>query len=152
MLTPTFANQEEPMRRTIFAVAASVFTLAAFACATENAESNPVVSQPAPVGEIATKSAPAKGASFAADVMPILKVSCMRCHGNAGDLSLESYGAMMAGAKGEKVVVPGNPEGSTLVKFIDGGKSPRMPLGADPLSAAQINGIRAWIAAGAKND
>jgi len=140
------------MRRKMFAVVAIVFVAAALACASKAAEPDQAQAAPTAAGEIQTKSAPAKGASFAADVMPVLKASCARCHGNAGDVSLESYEAVMAGKKGEKIVVPGKPDESELVKYVDGRAAPRMPLGADPLSAAQIGAIRAWIAAGAKND
>jgi mono/diheme cytochrome c family protein len=138
-------SSKEVVMRSLVAVGfLSLFTAAALACGTEE--------KAAVAGDVVQKSAKPVTASFAGDVLPILKASCARCHGNAGDLSLESYGAVMAGAKGEKIVVPGNPDGSALLKYVDGRGAPRMPLGADPLSAAQINTIRAWIAAGAKND
>jgi mono/diheme cytochrome c family protein len=131
------------MRAIVILVSAVAFA-AALACGTEE--------KTAAAGDVVQKSAKPVAASFAADVTPILKASCAKCHGNAGGVSLESYAAVMAGAKGGKIVVPGDPDASELVKVIDGRDTPRMPMGADPLLAAQISAIRAWIAAGAKND
>lgn len=52
-------------------------------------------------------------------------------------------------------VAPGNPDDSYLVIKIEGGPriasgTARMPLGRAPLSAAQIQAIRQWIASGAQ--
>lgn len=131
------------MRTTPILVLAALLA-AALACGNEGKN--------AVAGDVVQKSATPKTASFAADVMPIFRASCTKCHGSAGGLSLESHAALMAGAKGEKMVVPGDPDASELVKYIDGRDSPRMPMGADPLPAARIDTIRAWIAAGARND
>jgi hypothetical protein len=55
-------------------------------------------------------------------------------------------------------VLPFKPDSSYLVHKIQGtqatvgGSGGRMPLGGTPLSAEQITLIRAWIAAGAKNN
>jgi mono/diheme cytochrome c family protein len=117
------------MRRTL-AIAAVLVALAAVAAA------------------LAAPTAP----SFAKDVAPILAARCIGCHGAAAGLSLESYAALRAGANGKPVVVPGDPGASRLVKLVDGRGQPRMPYGEDPLPAAQIEKIKAWIAAGAKND
>ena len=53
---------------------------------------------------------------------------------------------------GMKRIDPGNPEGSYLLKKLQGDSDingDQMPLGDAPLSAAQLDRIRAWIAAGA---
>jgi hypothetical protein len=58
----------------------------------------------------------------------------------------------MAGARGRPVVVAGNPDGSRLIQYIKGTRSPRMPKDAPPLSAADTKLISDWIAGGAKNE
>jgi hypothetical protein len=50
------------------------------------------------------------------------------------------------------VVVPAKPDASTLVLSIQGSVGARMPPGTYPLNQNQINGIRAWIVEGAKNN
>jgi hypothetical protein len=54
-------------------------------------------------------------------------------------------------------VVPGQPESSFLLMMIEGvdrcADSPQMPVSPrPPLSSAQIQLIRSWITAGARND
>ena len=140
------------MRALTILIPVGFCTAAALACATKGNATEEAAQPAAPGAGIVEKSAAPKKASFAADVLPILKASCARCHGNAGDLALDNYTAVMAGAKGKPVVVPGDPGASDLAKYVEGSKAPRMPLGADPLPASQISAIRDWIAAGAKND
>jgi hypothetical protein len=146
-------EEEVPMRALMILIPVGFCTAAALACATkgEGGQAAPVA-QAAPASGVVEMGAAAKKASFAADVLPIFKASCARCHGNAGDLALDTYAAVMAGAKGKPVVAPGDPNASDLLKSVDGRAAPRMPMGADPLPAAQITAIRDWIAAGAKND
>ena len=51
-------------------------------------------------------------------------------------------------------VIPGDPERSLLIHFIEGrrGEAHRMPLGGRSLSPAEIEMFRRWIAEGAKPD
>lgn len=87
--------------------------------------------------------------SFAADVLPIFKQSCTRCHGSSrqsGDLRLDSYAALMAGGEDGVVVIPNNAAGSLLVELISSGE---MPRNAAPLPAEKITLISEWINAGA---
>jgi hypothetical protein len=51
-------------------------------------------------------------------------------------------------------VVPGNPDGSALVKKIEGqaGAGPAMPYQQPRLDPSQVAALKSWIAAGAKND
>ncbi len=59
---------------------------------------------------------------------------------------MDSEAAVLEGGTSGKVVIPGNSRESLLVKRLMGATDgPRMPVGAEPLSAAQINLIRAWI-------
>ncbi len=93
-------------------------------------------------------------ASYSRQVAPVLALACNSCHGDAGGLSTRSYAELMKGGELGKVVVPGDPEASLLVHFLEGrrGEEHRMPLGGRPLAAAQLALIRRWIAEGAKED
>jgi hypothetical protein len=65
-------------------------------------------------------------------------------------------GKMSSGRKcvGKMLVVPGQPDMSLLLQKL--GPTPpcgsRMPIGGAPLTDAQMEMIRSWIAAGAQND
>jgi hypothetical protein len=56
--------------------------------------------------------------------------------------------------KGKKLVEPYHPEDSLLLDKVSGSPTcaSQMPLGGMALSASQVELIRSWIAAGAKND
>ena len=98
-----------------------------------------------------------------AQVSEVFAVSCVTsgCHSGgdpAADLSLEGdFAARIVGVdSGQrpdlKLVDPGNPDGSYLLIKVRGDDemvSQQMPPGA-PLSAEQVEIIRAWIASGAK--
>ena len=60
----------------------------------------------------------------------------------------------MLGGNLGKVIVPGDPDRSLLIHFLEGrrGENHRMPKDSRPLSPAQIDMIRRWIAEGARND
>ena len=55
---------------------------------------------------------------------------------------------------GEKRVIAGDPNGSLLVKKLEGDPNvgAQMPQGGTPLTPAQIKMVRDWILAGAKNN
>jgi len=91
-------------------------------------------------------------ASFALDVLPILEDACTICHGGAGGLALESYEALSLGGNSGPAVVPFEPDASLLVRRIEGTVPPRMPPDAPPLTAAEIERIRTWIAEGARDN
>jgi len=86
---------------------------------------------------------------FNRDIAPIFQASCNACH--TGDkaqahLRLDSEAAVFQGGISGKGVIPGNNSQSLLVERLVGAtRGPRMPVGADPLSPAQITTIRAWI-------
>jgi uncharacterized membrane protein len=86
-------------------------------------------------------------------VQPIFEQRCVKCHAGqdaAEGLRLTSYQEVMAGTEEEKVVVPGQPDESELVKRITGASEPRMPLDQEPLSDDEIDLIVQWIEAGAE--
>jgi hypothetical protein len=92
--------------------------------------------------------------SYGRQVAPILALYCNVCHGDAGGLSTRTHAGVLEGGNLGKVIVPGDPERSLLLHFVDGrrGESHRMPLGARPLTGEQIETIRRWISEGAKDD
>lgn len=92
--------------------------------------------------------------SYGREVAPILALHCNGCHGDAGGLSTSSHRDLMKGGNMGKVIVAGDADRSLLIHFIDGrrGEAHRMPLGGRPLTAAQIDTIARWIAAGGKDD
>lgn len=103
-------------------------------------------------------SAPAAAeVSFAREVAPVIQQKCVACHGERvglGAYRANTFAALMrAGASGVPSVVARSPEKSKLYQLVVE-KSPakRMPRGDDPLTPAQIDTIRRWIAEGAKFD
>jgi cytochrome c553 len=110
----------------------------------------------------------ASGVSFSRDIQPIFNSYCVVCHAGAGQagLTLEpasAYSNLVGvpsteSTNGELRVKAGTPDQSYLLAKVNGtqiaagGKGGQMPLGATPLSAAQISLIQQWIAAGAPNN
>jgi len=91
---------------------------------------------------------------FADDVLPILASNCFRCHGGVR----EKAGLNLADperirsvlASGHAPVVPGDPSRSELfARITSADPDERMPSDGTPLSAADIDTIRRWIAQGA---
>lgn len=112
----------------------------------------------------ASDSDPAKSVTFAQVQSEVLVPYCVDCHadgvaGNVGfatsGLELSSYAALMRGGlDGEHIVVPGDPCSSTLWRKLvgPGAAGSQMPLGGEPLSAAQIRLVSDWIVEGAHAD
>lgn len=95
-----------------------------------------------------------KPVSFYRQVRPILQRHCSGCHQPAkqgGGLQLITYELFKKGGENGASFVVGQPDESQIVKQISGPK-PEMPLNSDPLTAAQIEVIRNWIAQGASDD
>lgn len=86
------------------------------------------------------------------EVSGILAGRCVMCHqGPAAPLGLrlDSIDGVLAGSQKGPVVVAGKPEGSELLKRIEGTSLPRMPMTGPPfLSADEIALFEAWIAQG----
>lgn len=100
--------------------------------------------------------------NFTTEVQPIFNASCASaaCHGNQAGLTLTagvSYAEIVNVPATQSAllrVAPGDPAQSFLYLKITGCTPPacvgdRMPRGAAPLPAAQIETIREWIAGGA---
>jgi len=95
--------------------------------------------------------APAPAPTWSADVSPLFNKRCTPCHisqSQAG-LNLSTY---QSATSNERIIKPGSPDNSDLVKRIEGSIQPSMPYDGTSLSAEQIKLIRDWIADGAQNN
>jgi WD40 repeat protein len=91
---------------------------------------------------------PAAEPSYFREVRPLLQRNCQGCHQpnlKSSNLDLTSYEGLKTGGKR-------GPAFALLVPFLTGEMKPQMPLGQTPLAAEQIDLIRNWVAAGAKDD
>jgi hypothetical protein len=106
------------------------------------------------VGNIAAATAGAAAPSFERDVAPLLAEHCHACHGarkQESGLRLDSRAAALRGGDHGPALVPGKASASALVLAV-GGRHPevaRMPHRRDPLAAADVAVLTAWIDAGA---
>ena len=115
------------------------------------------------VAALRVGSAPAADAvpSFAADIKPLLSNRCLRCHGpddstrqggGDGGLRLDTPEGAGADLGGHAAIVPGDPGASHLLSRVatdDPGLVMPPPEAGDPLTPAQVDLLRRWIAAGA---
>jgi tricorn protease-like protein len=105
-------------------------------------------------GSVPAYPLPADSApGFTSTVAPILQKNCLACHSSTakmGGLVMESYDSLIKGGAHGQAIVPGKADASRMVQMLEGKTQPRMPLGGQPLPAAEIEVIKAWINAGAK--
>lgn len=86
--------------------------------------------------------------SFLREVQPILQRNCLGCHQPAvkqGNLDLTSFELLAKGGNRGPAI-------PLILEYVTGKRQPRMPLGGNPLPEEQIEILRKWIAAGAKDD
>lgn len=96
--------------------------------------------------------------SFQNEILPILRKSCLACHGASeanGDLILESPQAMLKGGDTGPAVVSGKGAESLLVRLASHQDDPVMPppgndVAAKALTPQQLGLIKLWIDQGAK--
>jgi hypothetical protein len=100
---------------------------------------------------------------FERDVLPILEARCFECHRSAhtdadgrlrkpkGGLSLDGKAGILRGSKDGPVVRPGDPQHSALYArtVLPPDDDDLMPNKGEPLTPAQTEVLRNWIAAGA---
>ena len=95
--------------------------------------------------------------SFDKQIRLIFQANCQGCHQPAkagGQYVMTDFTKLVKGGEsGSAAVVPGKPEGSYLLQIITpkDGKA-EMPKGRAPLTAAEIEIVKKWIAQGAKDD
>jgi hypothetical protein len=95
--------------------------------------------------------------SYGRRIAPLFALYCTACHGlsnPSSGLRVTQFAALRAGGDMGDDIVPGHPEASALMDFIEGKRGPRqrMPQDSKPLTAPQIALIRRWISEGAQND
>ena len=96
--------------------------------------------------------------SFHKQVLPLLRANCQGCHQPAkqqGDYLMTDFARLLKGGESEAAaIVPGKPEDSYLMLQItaDGDDRPAMPPTGTPLTAAEVDLVRRWIAEGAQDD
>ena len=96
---------------------------------------------------------------FARDVRPILAGHCFKCHGpdpaqRKADLRLDDRKVATGPAEsGERAIVPGEPEASELMRRVSSDDADEVmppPETKNPLSPAEREILKRWIAAGAE--
>lgn len=93
---------------------------------------------------------------FNKDIVPILRDSCVKCHGpekQKGKLRLDTKAdALKGGKSGKASWVPGKPDESELIRRVTLPKDNDdvMPPEGGPLPEASIKLLKAWVAAGAE--
>lgn len=93
--------------------------------------------------------------SYFKDIRPVLQRSCQGCHQpnvKSSGLDLTTFEGLAAGGKRGPTFRGGTPAESLLLKYLTGEMKPQMPLGQPPLAPEQVDLVRAWITAGAKDD
>ncbi|MCA9048914.1 MAG: hypothetical protein KDA89_09325 [Planctomycetaceae bacterium] len=94
--------------------------------------------------------------SFSAEIAPILKDKCIRCHDEAmacANLRLDSYANMGKGGRSGPLLIPRNPQRSLiLAKVTTPEDQQRMPKNAERLSDEEIKKLALWISGGAEFD
>ena len=100
----------------------------------------------------------AEEVSFRDVVLPLLSDRCFQCHGpdasaRQADLRLDQPEAAQADRGGYHVILPGEPDESTIMERIAARDTssvmPPPESGKKPLTAKEIEAIRSWITAGA---
>jgi hypothetical protein len=95
---------------------------------------------------------PAKKTTYVEHVLPILRDSCVGCHGpdkKRGGLALHTFTDLMQGAASGAVVKPGDPDGSRLFLLMAHKAEPVMPPKSPKLEQAKLDVVQKWIAEGA---
>lgn len=97
--------------------------------------------------------AAAEGPDYLQEIQPIFQKYCNGCHNDTdheGNVSLESFASLQQGNSKGPNVLPGDPEGSRLLRLILGTAEPVMPPeGEKRPTDAEVALLREWIAAGA---
>jgi len=135
------------MRRILLGLGVAGLAMAAF------------TGNPARVSAAAAPQAAADAATlkmYNERVVPIFQANCYRCHGGGnhrGGFVMDTKAGMEKGGHDGKVLVPGHPESSLLVKLIrhEGPKDDPMdmPPNKPKISDADIATVEQWVKAGA---
>lgn len=91
---------------------------------------------------------------FRETVAPALAAKCVGCHradNLKGQFDLTTAAQLLKGGEGGVAIVPGQPDESPLYQraIPHNGEPPEMPEKGEPLTPAEAQALREWIAAGA---
>ncbi len=92
----------------------------------------------------------AEKVTFDDQVFPIFQQTCLNCHNPdkaKGGLDLSTFGAVLKGGSGGKVVEPGD-AASMLIRALSPGAEKPMPPEGEKLSADHIAVLKSWIEGG----
>ena len=109
----------------------------------------------ASAAEVSTLPPPAdRAVDFGKDIQPIFEAKCAKCHGpekQKGGYRLDDrHTALHGGDEHAPNILPGKSAESPLIHFVAGlDPDMTMPSKGDPLTAAEIGLVRAWIDQGA---
>lgn len=105
---------------------------------------------------LAVAPAAAQPPSYARHVKPFVAKYCLECHSGdkaKGGLNLESYQSLQKGGDNGSVLVPGKPDESRIVRMVEGKDKIVMPPKKAKQPKPEERGLlRAWVAAGGKDD
>ena len=102
---------------------------------------------PANIGPASVKPIPP---AYPAEIQPILKAKCEKCHGaetQKAEFALHTSALLLKGSESGIVLIPGKSGESRLFEVIQHREMP--PKGEASLSEAEIDLVRRWIDAGA---
>jgi mono/diheme cytochrome c family protein len=103
-----------------------------------------------------SEAAAADQVSYAKQVRPFFARYCLECHNSKklkAGLDLETYPSLKEGSDIGPVVAAGQPDKSKIVLVLEHKEDPPMPpKSSRQPKADEINMVRAWVAAGAKDD
>lgn len=105
---------------------------------------------PPPKKEPAKTEVVASNLTFTKDVLPVFRKYCNDCHSGPkpkAGVDLSSLAMVMKGKKGQPILKPGDPAGSSVYTSVEDNSMP--PEGKAP-SDAEKKLIKDWIAGGAK--
>jgi hypothetical protein len=109
---------------------------------------------PAPAAPVLApaEAAAANPAALAAQAKAVFSLRCFECHGKdpartKKKLNVLDHSLLVSPTR--KLVVPGSPQDSLLLRRVEDPDEPMPPEGKPPMPAAERALLRAWIAAGA---
>ena len=103
----------------------------------------------------AAGSALAGPPSYSEQVQPFLTKYCVRCHNTdttKGGVSLETFADLQQPGRKGRLAVPNRPDQSQIILVLEGKGKPMPPRKAQQPRQEEIVLVRAWVAAGARDD